>query len=147
VRLLLAELGEPIMSSTLLLPGATEPLTDPHEIKERLEHAVDLVIDGGPAGSSRAASWTCRARSRWWCGAQGRRQRLRMTAARPPAYIGPPRRQPGTPLEFIRHCPRECCPECADRRAAPRHYHGALKNWTELQYEYDCYFSSPTTTR
>jgi tRNA threonylcarbamoyl adenosine modification protein (Sua5/YciO/YrdC/YwlC family) len=49
-RLLLAELGEPIMSSTLLLPGAQTPLTDPHEIKERLEHVVDLVIDGGPGG-------------------------------------------------------------------------------------------------
>jgi tRNA threonylcarbamoyl adenosine modification protein (Sua5/YciO/YrdC/YwlC family) len=50
VRMLLAELGEPIMSSTLLLPGEEAPLTDPHEIKERLEHAVDLVIDGGPGG-------------------------------------------------------------------------------------------------
>ena len=50
VRMLLAELGEPIMSSTLLLPGDTEPMTDPHEIKERLEHQVDLVIDGGPCG-------------------------------------------------------------------------------------------------
>ena len=50
VRLLLAELGEPIMSSTLLLPGDEAPLTDPAEIKDRLEHAVDLVIDGGPGG-------------------------------------------------------------------------------------------------
>ncbi|MGB5102400.1 MAG: L-threonylcarbamoyladenylate synthase [Steroidobacteraceae bacterium] len=50
VRLLLAELGEPLMSSTLLLPGDAAPLTDPHEIKERLEHVVDLVIDGGPGG-------------------------------------------------------------------------------------------------
>jgi len=50
VRTLLAELGEPIMSSTLLLPGDTEPMTDPHELKERLEHQVDLVIDGGNCG-------------------------------------------------------------------------------------------------
>jgi len=50
VRMLLAELGEPIMSSTLLLPGDPAPMTDPQEIKERLEHAVDLVIDGGPGG-------------------------------------------------------------------------------------------------
>jgi tRNA threonylcarbamoyl adenosine modification protein (Sua5/YciO/YrdC/YwlC family) len=50
VRMLLAELGEPIMSSTLLLPGETVPMTDPHEIKQRLEHLVDLVIDGGPGG-------------------------------------------------------------------------------------------------
>jgi len=49
------ELGEPIMSSTLLLPGDTEPMTDPHEIKERLEHQVDLVIDGGHCGFERAA--------------------------------------------------------------------------------------------
>ncbi len=50
VRLLLAELGEPIMSSTLLLPGDEMPITDPHEVKERLGHAVDLVIDGGQGG-------------------------------------------------------------------------------------------------
>ena len=50
VRMLLAELGEPIMSSTLMLPGESAPMTDPQEIKERLEHAVDLVIDGGPGG-------------------------------------------------------------------------------------------------
>ena len=50
VRMLLAELGEPIMSSTLLLPGETLTMTDPAEIKERLEHQVDLVIDGGTGG-------------------------------------------------------------------------------------------------
>jgi len=50
VRMLLAELGEPIMSSTLLLPGAEVPMTDPHEIMARLGHAVDLVIDGGQCG-------------------------------------------------------------------------------------------------
>ena len=50
VSMLLAELGEPIMSSTLLLPGESAPMTDPQEIKDRLEHAVDLVIDGGPGG-------------------------------------------------------------------------------------------------
>jgi tRNA threonylcarbamoyl adenosine modification protein (Sua5/YciO/YrdC/YwlC family) len=50
VRMLLAELGEPIMSSTLLLPGETQSPTDPAEIKERLDHVVDLVIDGGTGG-------------------------------------------------------------------------------------------------
>ncbi len=50
VRMLLSELGEPIMSSTLLLPGDPAPLTDPQEIRERLAHAVDLVIDGGQGG-------------------------------------------------------------------------------------------------
>jgi tRNA threonylcarbamoyl adenosine modification protein (Sua5/YciO/YrdC/YwlC family) len=50
VRTLLAELGEPIMSSTLLLPGEPVPMTDPAEIKERLGHVVDVVIDGGPGG-------------------------------------------------------------------------------------------------
>jgi tRNA threonylcarbamoyl adenosine modification protein (Sua5/YciO/YrdC/YwlC family) len=44
---LLAELGEPLMSSTLILPGGEYPLNDPHEVRERLEHQVDLVIDGG----------------------------------------------------------------------------------------------------
>lgn len=50
VRMLLAELGEPIMSSTLLLPGEVLTMTDPIEIKQRLEHQVDLVIDGGTGG-------------------------------------------------------------------------------------------------
>jgi tRNA threonylcarbamoyl adenosine modification protein (Sua5/YciO/YrdC/YwlC family) len=50
VRMLLAELGEPIMSSTLLLPGDETAMTDPQEIKARLEHSVDLVIDGGHCG-------------------------------------------------------------------------------------------------
>src|SRR5690606_35790254 len=47
---LLAELGEPLLSSTLLLPGEPLPLTEPEDIRERLEHAVDLVIDGGSCG-------------------------------------------------------------------------------------------------
>jgi tRNA threonylcarbamoyl adenosine modification protein (Sua5/YciO/YrdC/YwlC family) len=44
---LLAELGEPMMSSTLIMPGEDMPLSDPEEIRERLEHDLDLVIDGG----------------------------------------------------------------------------------------------------
>ncbi len=48
VRALLAELGEPIMSCTLILPGDDWPLSDPEEIEERLAHEVDLMIDGGP---------------------------------------------------------------------------------------------------
>jgi tRNA threonylcarbamoyl adenosine modification protein (Sua5/YciO/YrdC/YwlC family) len=47
---LLAELKEPLMSATLILPGETLPLSDPQEIRRRLEHDVDLVIDGGFCG-------------------------------------------------------------------------------------------------
>ncbi|HEX7029550.1 MAG TPA: L-threonylcarbamoyladenylate synthase [Gammaproteobacteria bacterium] len=47
---LLAELAEPIMSSTLILPGHDLPMTDPEDIREALEHHVDLVIDGGHCG-------------------------------------------------------------------------------------------------
>jgi len=47
---LLAELGEPMMSSTLILPGRDIPETDAQDIRERLEHEVDLVIDGGNCG-------------------------------------------------------------------------------------------------
>ena len=47
---LLHELGEPIMSSTLMLPGDELPLTDPEEMRTRLEHLVELVVDGGPCG-------------------------------------------------------------------------------------------------
>ncbi len=49
-RSLLAELGEPIMSTTLILPGDEYPLTDPDEIRDLMEHHVDLVIDGGFCG-------------------------------------------------------------------------------------------------
>jgi tRNA threonylcarbamoyl adenosine modification protein (Sua5/YciO/YrdC/YwlC family) len=48
VRALLAELGEPLMSCTLLLPGDDWPLSDAEEIAERLDAVVDLIIDGGP---------------------------------------------------------------------------------------------------
>jgi tRNA threonylcarbamoyl adenosine modification protein (Sua5/YciO/YrdC/YwlC family) len=48
---LLTELGEPLLSSTLLLPGETEPLTQGWEIKERLDHVVDAVIDSGDCGA------------------------------------------------------------------------------------------------
>ncbi|MEZ5589461.1 MAG: L-threonylcarbamoyladenylate synthase [Gammaproteobacteria bacterium] len=47
VRALLDELNAPIMSSTLILPGHLVPLNDPDEIREQLEHQLDLVIDGG----------------------------------------------------------------------------------------------------
>jgi len=47
---LLAELGEPLLSSTLLLPGTDEPLTDGWTIKEELDHALDAVIDSGECG-------------------------------------------------------------------------------------------------
>ena len=48
---LLRELGEPMLSSTLMLPEDDEPLTDPYEIGDRLAHAVDAVIDGGWCGT------------------------------------------------------------------------------------------------
>lgn len=49
-QLMLDELGEPIMSSTLSLPGDEYPLSDPTEIRERLEHQVDAIIDAGSCG-------------------------------------------------------------------------------------------------
>ncbi|MFF9768642.1 L-threonylcarbamoyladenylate synthase [Streptomyces sp. NPDC053086] len=48
---LLAELGEPLLSSTLLLPDEEEPLTQGWEIKDRLDHAVDAVVDSGECGT------------------------------------------------------------------------------------------------
>jgi tRNA threonylcarbamoyl adenosine modification protein (Sua5/YciO/YrdC/YwlC family) len=51
VRALLRELGEPLLSSTLLLPDAEEPMTDGWEIKERLDHVVDAVVDAGDCGT------------------------------------------------------------------------------------------------
>jgi tRNA threonylcarbamoyl adenosine modification protein (Sua5/YciO/YrdC/YwlC family) len=48
--MLLAELGEPLMSSTLLMPGDAMPLTDGKDIRDRLEHEIDAVLDGGNCG-------------------------------------------------------------------------------------------------
>ncbi len=50
VRMLLAELGGPLMSTTLHLPGDPHPMTDAGEIFERIGHGVDLVLDGGNCG-------------------------------------------------------------------------------------------------
>jgi len=49
-QMLIGALGEPLMSSTLLLPGDSFPLTDAEEIRDRLARQVDLVIDGGHCG-------------------------------------------------------------------------------------------------
>ena len=48
---ILAELGEPLVSSTLLLPGEPEPMTQGWEIKEALDHSVDAVVDSGECGT------------------------------------------------------------------------------------------------
>lgn len=47
---MLEELKEPIMSSTLILPGEELPMSDPYEIRDSIAHAVDLIIDGGYCG-------------------------------------------------------------------------------------------------
>lgn len=51
VLALLAELGEPLLSATMSLPGDATPIAGAAEIRERLEHELDLVIDGGPCGT------------------------------------------------------------------------------------------------
>jgi tRNA threonylcarbamoyl adenosine modification protein (Sua5/YciO/YrdC/YwlC family) len=47
---LLDELAQPLLSTTLTLPGEREPLTDPDEIRDRLHSLIELVIDGGACG-------------------------------------------------------------------------------------------------
>lgn len=47
---LLEELGEPLMTSSLLMPGEEFPMTDPYDMRDSLEHHVDLIIDGGYCG-------------------------------------------------------------------------------------------------
>ena len=51
VRALLEELDEPLLSSTLLMPGESEPMTDGWQVKEELDHWLDAVIDSGECGS------------------------------------------------------------------------------------------------
>jgi tRNA threonylcarbamoyl adenosine modification protein (Sua5/YciO/YrdC/YwlC family) len=48
---ILAALGEPMLSTSLIMPNEDEPLNDPDDIRERLEHDLDLVIDGGFCGT------------------------------------------------------------------------------------------------
>jgi tRNA threonylcarbamoyl adenosine modification protein (Sua5/YciO/YrdC/YwlC family) len=47
VQAILRELGEPLLSSTLILPGEDGPMTDGWQVKEQLDHLVDAVIDAG----------------------------------------------------------------------------------------------------
>jgi tRNA threonylcarbamoyl adenosine modification protein (Sua5/YciO/YrdC/YwlC family) len=47
---LLGQLDEPMMSVTMMLPGEELPMTDPYDIRETLEHELDLIIDGGFCG-------------------------------------------------------------------------------------------------
>ncbi len=51
VQALLRELGEPLLSSTLLMPDADEPMTDGWQIKEELDHVIDAVVDAGDCGT------------------------------------------------------------------------------------------------
>jgi tRNA threonylcarbamoyl adenosine modification protein (Sua5/YciO/YrdC/YwlC family) len=50
VKAMLQTLGQPIMSSTLIMPGNEMPETDAHNIRDQLEHQVDLIVDGGNCG-------------------------------------------------------------------------------------------------
>jgi tRNA threonylcarbamoyl adenosine modification protein (Sua5/YciO/YrdC/YwlC family) len=47
---LLDVLGQPLISTTLILPGDEVPLCDPQDIRARLQHDIDLIVDGGPSG-------------------------------------------------------------------------------------------------
>jgi tRNA threonylcarbamoyl adenosine modification protein (Sua5/YciO/YrdC/YwlC family) len=57
---LLSALGEPMLTSTLILPGETEPRTLGWDVKEELDHAVDLVVDAGetPAEPTTVIDWS-----------------------------------------------------------------------------------------
>ena len=50
VRELLRELGEPLLSSTLMLPDSDEPMTDGWQIQDELGHELDVVVDAGECG-------------------------------------------------------------------------------------------------
>ena len=60
MQALLEELGEPLLTSTLILPGEEEPRTMGWEIKEELDHQVDLVVEAGetPAQPTTVVDWS-----------------------------------------------------------------------------------------
>ncbi|HEY3016893.1 MAG TPA: L-threonylcarbamoyladenylate synthase [Nocardioides sp.] len=60
VQALLAELGEPLLSSTLILPGETDARTSGWDVKEELDHVVDIVIEAGetPAQPTTVVDWS-----------------------------------------------------------------------------------------
>ncbi len=59
MQLILQELGEPLFSSTLILPDQTEAETDPYEIRDKLEHELDLIIDFGIIDSQETTVIDC----------------------------------------------------------------------------------------
>ena len=82
VQALLRELGEPMVSSTLLMPDAEDPMTDGWQIKEALDHQVEAVIDAGECGVEPARSST---------GPPATRRSSASASATPPASSeGPP---------------------------------------------------------
>jgi len=56
---LVEELGEPLLSTTLILPNQEEPLKDPYAIREQLEHELDLIIDAGNIDSEPSTIISC----------------------------------------------------------------------------------------
>lgn len=50
IQAILHELGEPMLTSSLVMPGDELPMTDPYDICQTLEHSLDLIIDGGYCG-------------------------------------------------------------------------------------------------
>ena len=100
VQALLEALGEPLLTSTLILPGEDEPRTMGWEIKEELDHVVDVVIEAGetPARADHGRRLVATGCPRW-CGA----------APGDPARFEPERRR--------RHV--GCATRCADAEAAP----------------------------
>jgi tRNA threonylcarbamoyl adenosine modification protein (Sua5/YciO/YrdC/YwlC family) len=60
VQAILAELGEPMLSSTLIMPGEAEPRTNGWDVKEELDHQVDIVVEAGdtPAEPTTVIDWS-----------------------------------------------------------------------------------------
>ena len=95
VHALLDLLGEPLLSSTLILPGETEPRTLGWEIKEELDHVVDIVIEAGetPAEPTTVVDWS-----------DGAPEVMRVGAGRPEPVRGvrPARRTPAAAMNRSR---------------------------------------------
>jgi tryptophanyl-tRNA synthetase len=159
--------GAPLLGSSLILPGESDPLHDPDDIVERLARRIDAVVDAGGQGMQSTTvvdltgddpdwsrGWAAagrrahRARARWDVIARrfSRDPRLVRARAVPGSRLPVRMSRIAVILSTSRKAPAFMSPERVVSGMRPTgalhlgHYHGALKNWVRLQSEHPCLF-------